>query len=373
MRNEELTGGHFVNPFTDIGFKIIFGQPASKELLITLLNELLAGEHQIKNLTLLDKENHSDNMADAGIIYDLYCLTATGEYIIVEMQNRFHSNFLDRTLFYMCRAIGRQVENIREKRKKERELRTDEPDQEEENDLMLCEEKADYYGARYKLSTVYGIFLMNFREPGLEAKFRTDTVIADRESGKTVNPHFRQIYLQFPYFTKELNECETLYDKLIYTLKNMQHWNRMPDALKEQVFNRLEELAAVANLSMEDRIAYDKALDRYRVSRIVEEDARRAGWKQGLEEGLKEGREKGMTEGMKKGMAEGMEKGMEKGMAEGMEKGMAEGMEKGMAEGMEKGKSEEKRAIAHNLKALGLTSEQIQAATGLSAREIDLL
>ena len=131
----------------------------------------------------------------------------------------------------------------------------------------------------------------------------------------------------------------------------------MPDALKEQVFNRLEELAAVANLSMEDRIAYDKALDRYRVSRIVEEDARRAGWKQGLEEG----REKGLEEGRAKGMAEGLEKGM------------AEGMEKGMAEGMEKGKNEEKRAIAHNLKALGLTSEQIQAATGLSAREIDLL
>ena len=151
----------------------------------------------------------------------------------------------------------------------------------------------------------------------------------------------------------------------------MQHWNRMPDALKEQVFNRLEELAAVANLSMEDRIAYDKALDRYRVSRIVEEDARRAGWKQGLEEG----REKGLEEGRAKGMAEGLEKGMaeglEKGMAEGMEKGMAEGMEKGMAEGMKKGKNEEKRAIARNLKALGLTSEQIQAATGLSAQEID--
>ena len=147
----------------------------------------------------------------------------------------------------------------------------------------------------------------------------------------------------------------------------------MPDALKEQVFNRLEELAAVANLSMEDRIAYDKALDRYRVSRIVEEDARRAGWKQGLEEGrekgLEEGRAKGMAEGLEKGMEKGMEKGLEKGMAEGMEKGM----EKGMAEGMEKGKNEEKRAIARNLKALGLTSEQIQAATGLSAREIDLL
>ena len=87
MDGMDLTCGHFVNPFTDIGFKIIFGQPASKELLITLLNELLSGEHRITNLIFLDKENHSDSMADAGIIYDLYCLTDTGEYIIEEMQN----------------------------------------------------------------------------------------------------------------------------------------------------------------------------------------------------------------------------------------------------------------------------------------------
>lgn len=145
---------------------------------------------------------------------------------------------------------------------------------------------------------------MNFREPGLEEKFRTDTVIADRESGKVVNP-----------------DCETLYDKLIYTLKNMQHWNRMPDALKEQVFHRLEELAAVANLSLEDRIAYDKALDRYRVSRIVEEDAREAGWKKGLEEG----------------------------------------------------QLKEKTAIARNLKSLGLSTAQIAQATGLTEEAVETL
>lgn len=333
----DLTCGHFVNPFTDIGFKIIFGQPASKELLITLLNELLAGEHRIENLIFLDKENHSDSMADAGIIYDLYCLTDTGEYIIVEMQNRFHSSFLDRTLFYMCRAIGRQVENLREKRRKERELQTGKPETEE--DFLLSEPMQENYGSRYKLSTVYGIFLMNFREPGLEEKFRTDTVIADRESGKVVNPHFRQIFLQFPYFTKELKDCETLYDKLIYTLKNMQHWNRMPDALKEQVFSRLEELAAVANLSLEDRIAYDKALDRYRVSRIVEEDAREAGWK--------------------------------KGLAEGRAEGLAEGRAEGRAEGLAEGQAKEKVAIARNLKSLGLSTAQIAQATGLTEEEVE--
>ena len=107
----------------------------------------------------------------------------------------------------------------------------------------------------------------------------------------------------------------------------MQHWNRMPDALKEQVFSRLEELAAVANLSLEDRIAYDKALDRYRVSRIVEEDAREAGWKKGLAEGR--------------------------------------------AEGLAEGQAKEKVAIARNLKSLGLSTAQIAQATGLTEEEVE--
>ena len=92
----------FINPFTDIGFKLIFGREAGKDLLITLLNELLAGEHHIEDLCLLDKEDHADNANDKGIIYDLYCRTSTGEFIIVEMQNRWHSHFLDRTLYYVA-------------------------------------------------------------------------------------------------------------------------------------------------------------------------------------------------------------------------------------------------------------------------------
>lgn len=126
----------------------------------------------------------------------------------------------------------------------------------------------------------------------------------------------------------------------------MQHWNRMPDALKEQVFNRLEELASVANLSLEDRIAYDKALDRYRVSRIVEEDAREAGWKKGLEEGR----------------------------AEGLAVGRAEGRAEGHAEGHAEGLLEGKKSVVSKLNAFGLSIEQIKEATGLTEKDIrDLL
>lgn len=317
----------FVNPFTDLGFKVIFGQSASKELLIILLNELLSGEHHIEDLTFLDKEDHSENADDKGIIYDLYCRTSTGEYLIIEMQNRWHSHFLDRTLYYVCRAISRQVEKPSAEK-----VPLPEPT-EEGNDCMVREAPVPY-GIQYRLPAVYGIFLMNFKEEGLEPKFRTDTVIADRENGRVVNWNFRQIYLQFPYFNKGLEECETLHDKLMYALKNMNNWNRMPDALKEQVFSHLERLAAVAHLSEADRLAYDKAVDRYNVSRIVENDI----W------------EKAMTEGMQKGIEKGIEKGMEEGIEKGIEKGY--------------------REVARNLKAGGASIELIIQATGLPAEEI---
>ena len=317
----------FVNPFTDLGFKVIFGQSASKELLITLLNELLSGEHHIEDLTFLDKEDHSENADDKGIIYDLYCRTSTGEYLIIEMQNRWHSHFLDRTLYYVCRAISRQVE-------KPSAEKVPLPESKEEGDDCMVREAPVPYGIQYRLPAVYGIFLMNFKEEGLEPKFRTDTVIADRENGRVVNWNFRQIYLQFPYFNKGLEECETLHDKLMYALKNMNNWNRMPDALKEQVFSHLERLAAVAHLSEADRLAYDKAVDRYNVSRIVENDI----W------------EKAMTEGMQKGIEKGIEKGMEEGIEKGIEKGY--------------------REVARNLKAGGASIELIIQATGLPAEEI---
>ena len=77
----------------------------------------------------------------------------------------------------------------------------------------------------------------------------------------------------------------------------MSNWSRMPDALKDQVFEHLAKLAAVANLSV----------DRYSVSQIVEEDERRAAEERcriALEEGTRKGIEKGIKEGIKEGRKE---------------------------------------------------------------------
>ncbi len=85
--------GKFINPFTDIGFKRIFGQEISKPLLLDFLNNLLKGEKVITNITFLDKEQPSEYRDDRSLIYDVFCETDDNERIIVEMQNREHPNY----------------------------------------------------------------------------------------------------------------------------------------------------------------------------------------------------------------------------------------------------------------------------------------
>lgn len=59
------------------------------------------------------------------------------------------------------------------------------------------------------------------------------------------------------------------------------------------------------------------------------------------------------------------------GRAEGLAEGLAEGRAEGHAEGLAEGRAEEKAAIARNLKALGMTAEQIAQATGLTKEEVE--
>lgn len=50
--------GKYINPFTDWGFKRLFGQEFSKGLLISFLNDLLVGELQVKTLFSKTRKNY---------------------------------------------------------------------------------------------------------------------------------------------------------------------------------------------------------------------------------------------------------------------------------------------------------------------------
>ena len=73
----------FINPFTDWGFKHIFGK---KEFLINFLNSLFEGEHVITDIRYLNNERLPEQIGMRKVIYDIFCETESGEHIIVEMQ-----------------------------------------------------------------------------------------------------------------------------------------------------------------------------------------------------------------------------------------------------------------------------------------------
>ena len=222
----------FINPFTDIGFKIIFGQEFSKPRLLDFLNALLVGERVITDLSFLDKEQPAIYDGDRSPIYDILCETDKHEKIIVEMQNREHPHFKERMLYYASEAIVRQGER-----------------------------GTDWY---YDIKAVYMVAFTNFVLTGYHGRLRIDVGLVDMQQNQLFTDKMRLICLQMPCFTKTVDECENQFERWIYVLKNMETLNRMPWAAQSAVFQKLAEVAQVSALSKEDRMQYDHALKRYR-------------------------------------------------------------------------------------------------------------
>ena len=279
----------FINPFTDVGFKRIFGQEINKDLLIDFLNALLEGEKRVKDITFLDKEQIPLYEEDRMLIYDIYCTDQSGEQFIVEMQNRGQIHFRERALYYLSQAISRQGEK-----------------------------GLDW---RFDLKAVYGVFFMNFRLEGLTHKLRTDIVLADRDTHKLFSDKMRYIFLELPSFNKEENECQNDFERWIYVLKNMETLQRLPFKARNAVFQKLEQIVDIAALSKEDRVKYDESIKVYRDRLAV----------------------------------------------------TAYAEEKGRAEGRAEGEREKQMEIARNLKQMGLPTETIAQATGLTADAIEAL
>ena len=269
----------FINPFSDWGFKKIFGQEINKDLLIKFLNDLLEGERHITNLTFKNKEQLPELKSMRGIIYDIYCTTDNGEHIIVEMQNRYQPYFTDRSIFYTSRNIVNQgVKGIQEVEGGKRE------------------------NWNNMLAPVYTVCLMNYDiDVFTPTKFRTDVALMDMQENKLFSDRIRLIYLMLPLFDKNSEEeCETDFERWIFILKNMNTFERMPFAARNAVFKKLAQIADISALSPEDREKYDESmkvmLDYYATmdgAKII-----------GKQEGRAEGREEGRAEGREEGRAE---------------------------------------------------------------------
>ncbi len=221
----------YINPYTDFGFKKLFGEEGNKDLLIDFLNQICPPHHQIADLNFRNPENLADLSSERKAIFDIHCRAISGEKFIVEMQKAKLKYFKDRSLFYVSFPIREQAQ------------------QGEWN---------------FRLAPIYFVAILDFEydEAEEKRKFRRDVSLKDQDGEVFFDKlHFK--FLQMPLFNKKENELETKFDKWCYFLKNLESFDQIPSILNEPIFQKAFFTAELAGLSAEQRAIYEENLIQY--------------------------------------------------------------------------------------------------------------
>jgi predicted transposase/invertase (TIGR01784 family) len=221
----------YLNPYTDFGFKKLFGEEANKDLLVDFLNQLLPPHHQITELAFRNVEGLPELIHDRKAIFDIHCQTLSGETIIVEMQKAKVNFFKDRSLFYSTFPIREQA-------------RRGEWD--------------------FRLNPIYMIAILDFQydENEERQKFLRSVNLKDQD-GDVFYDKLTFKFIQMPLFTKAESELETHFDKWIYLLKRLESFDKIPAILDEPIFEKAFEVAEVAKMTPQQYEQYQESLLTY--------------------------------------------------------------------------------------------------------------
>nr|VFK80496.1 MAG: conserved hypothetical protein (putative transposase or invertase) [Candidatus Kentron sp. SD] len=250
----------YINPYTDFGFKKLFREEGSKDLLTDFLNQLLPERHRIAQLQFRNTEQLPGTPLERKAIFDIFCTSHSGERFIVEMQKAKLHFFKDRSLFYVTFPIQEQAK------------------------------KGEW---SFRLTPVYFIAILDFEYDETEEKrrFLREVALHDQD-GKLFSDQLHFKFLQMPLFHKQEHELDNHFDKWVYFLKNLENLEHIPTILNEPIFQKAFRIAELASLSPAQHTDYEKNLLDYWTTKAAFDTAR----EEGREKGIKEGEEKGRKE-----------------------------------------------------------------------------
>lgn len=247
------TAEKYINPFTDFGFKKLFGTELNKDLLIDFLNQVLPEKHQIQDLTYARTEHLGNSEADRKAVFDLYCIGANGDRFIVEMQKAKQNFFKDRSVYYASFPIQEQAK------------------------------KGDW---NYQLSAVYLVGILDFVfSDDEEAPLVRHEVQLKDQINRVFYDKLTFIYLEMPNFHKKEAELETNFDRWIYVLQQLPGLENRPAGLKDRIFQKVFETAEIAKFSPDDKVKYEESLKYYRDLKNVVDTSYEEGKVEGKVEG----------------------------------------------------------------------------------------
>ena len=172
----------YINPYTDFGFKKLFGTEMNKDLLISFLNSLFNGHEVIRNVEYLNTEHLGEGYKERKAVFAVYCENERGEKFIVEMQKAEQDYFKDRSVFYSTFPIREQAQ------------------------------RGDW---DFELKSVYLVGILDFIFP--EDEYNPECYHHEIKLMDTLDKHvfydkLTFIYLEMPKFSKTEDELESMFD-----------------------------------------------------------------------------------------------------------------------------------------------------------------
>ena len=258
----------YINPYTDFGFKLLFGTAMNKELLISFLNALLFKEETVKDVTYLNAEHLDTQEYDRRAVFDVYCENEKGEKFLVEMQRGEQQFFKDRSVYYATFPIREQSQRG----------------------------KWDY-----ELKAVYIIGILNFTFNDTDGDyFHHEVKLVDLYTHKVFYDKLTFIYLEMPKFNKKEDELESMFDKWLFVLRNLSSLFERPRALQTAMNKELFEAAGIAKFNPKELGEYWESLKNFRDWYSVMSTQLKKGREEGLKEGLEQGRKEECFKNAKK-------------------------------------------------------------------------
>jgi len=248
----------FINPYTDFGFKKLFGEEQNKHLLISFLNDLLGGLEHITNLTFQNTEHLPVGTNERKAIFDIYCTNDKGEHFIVELQKAKQNYFKDRMVYYSTFPIQQQAK------------------------------KGDW---DFNLKAVYCIGILDFVfSENKDTKEIIHTVQLKNQRNQVFFDKLKFIYIEMPHFNKGLEQLENHCERWLYFIKNLNTLDEIPELFKDDIIYNGFEVARIAALNKEERAIYENSLKEYRDLYSVMKSAKR----EGVDEGILIGKARGV-------------------------------------------------------------------------------
>lgn len=256
LMNNKILEDRYINPYTDFGFKVLFGTEINKDLLISFVNSLLGGKENITDLTYLNTEHLGTSEADRRAVFDVYCENDRGEKILIEMQRGEQQFFKDRSIYYSTFPIREQGR------------------------------KGEW---NYELKAVYVIGILNFTFNDESPEYFHHSIqLMDVNTKEVFYDKLSFVYLEMPKFNKKEEELEGMFDKWLFVLRNLSRLMERPRALQERIFTKLFEAAEIARFTREQYEAYEDSLKVYRDWQNTIATAKNKSHAEGRAEGIAE-------------------------------------------------------------------------------------